>query len=203
MKGPIRTKLVTGRAESFIKLSMGWLTSLLLAVALLVGTPIAIAGEQGVTLFDVELKATPDAEASTVGKVPKNTQVEIIERRGAWSRVRALSKSQGEGWVSTYDVRVGGEAAQREQSGETGLGRFLGMLFGEPTQHGPQVTSTIGIRGMDAADLAAAKPDPEEVSKLDQYRSNVQRAARVAASANLQPQHLDYLEASDRLSNEP
>ena len=125
---------------------MGRLTSLLLAVALLVGTPIAIAGEQGVTLFDVELKATPDAEASTVGKVPKNTQVEIIERRGAWSRVRALSKGQGEGWVSTYDVRLSGEAAQREQSGETGLGRFLGMLFGEPTQHGPQVTSTIGIR---------------------------------------------------------
>ncbi|MFB3084199.1 MAG: SH3 domain-containing protein, partial [Gammaproteobacteria bacterium] len=142
---------------------MGRLTSLLLAVALLVGTPIAIAGEQGVTLFDVELKATPDAEASTVGKVPKNTQVEIIERRGAWSRVRALSKGQGEGWVSTYDVRLSGEAAQREQSGETGLGRFLGMLFGEPTQHGPQVTSTIGIRGMDAADLAAAKPDPEDI----------------------------------------
>ncbi len=182
---------------------MGRLTSLLLAVALLMGPAIAIAGEQGVTLFDVELKATPDAEASTVGKAPKNTQVEIIERRGAWSRVRALSKGQGEGWVSTYDVRLSGEAAQREQSGETGLGRFLGMLFGEPTQHGPQVTSTIGIRGMDAADLAAAKPDPEEVSKLDQYRSNVQRAARVAASANLQPQHLDYLEASDRLSNEP
>ncbi|MCI0400910.1 MAG: SH3 domain-containing protein [Gammaproteobacteria bacterium] len=185
-----------------IESRMGRFIRLLVAAAFLVNMALSAAGEVGVTLFDLELKTAPDLDASSVAQVPKDTQVEILERKAAWLHVRVLDGGGDEGWVSTYDVRQSGQGTRTPQGGGTGLSRFLGMLFGEPGPHGPQVTSTIGIRGMDEADLAAAKPAPEEYAKLDKYKSSIQRASRLAQTADLKATKLDYLEPSDRQSDE-
>ena len=63
----------------------------------------------------------------------------------------------------------------------------LGGLFGGNSgANTTTATSTVGIRGLDAEDIAKAQPNPAAVGRVEGMRVNADQARQFASSASLQ-----------------
>ena len=159
---------------------------LLLASALL--PPALHAEEQpATTLKATELRDEPYSDAAVLSTLPAKQQLSVVERRGGWYLVEVGPQR---GWLRMSAIRFGnGETATRDGSG---LGQTLRFLStGRSGASG--VTVATGIRGLDAADVARAKPDHEAVSRLNGYRPNSFTIKKFARDARLKSQPLGYL----------
>ncbi|MDX1431861.1 MAG: SH3 domain-containing protein, partial [Gammaproteobacteria bacterium] len=58
-----------------------------------------------------------------------------------------------------------------------------------------QGTVTVGVRGLAAEDLAAARPDQAELEKMESYRASRDQAYQFASRGRLSAQTVDYLPA--------
>ncbi|HKQ30764.1 MAG TPA: SH3 domain-containing protein [Burkholderiales bacterium] len=146
----------------------------------------ALAAETGSTRTDSELMAAPYRDAKSMGNLAGNTKVEVLERRGAWIRVKATDK---DGWVRLHQVRLGEGA---EQKGSSGLGALWNV--GTTGRSGTQgIVATTGVRGMSADQLKSAKPDPKEFEKLERYRTNDEQARDLAKSGGLKEKDVAFL----------
>lgn len=146
----------------------------------------AIAKEVGTLRVDVDLRAAPYSDAKSAGNVAANAPVDVLERRGAWLRVTTADKN---GWVRLYQVRLG---EGPEQKGSSGLGALWNV--GQTGRSGTQgIVATTGIRGMSAAQLKDAKPNPKEVEKLERYRANDAQARDEARAVGLKQKDVAFL----------
>lgn len=154
------------------------------ALALVAGaTP---AQEAAVIKRATQLRDSPADNGASLAPLEANTVVtRSSERKGPWTKV---STPQGAtGWVHMFDLGPQSGAAAASNNTATGGLRGLGGLFGGNSgANTTTATSTVGIRGLDAEDIAKAQPNPAAVGKVEGMRVNADQARQFASSASLQ-----------------
>ncbi len=120
------------------------------------------------------LRAKPYADATALTRLATGAKVDIITRNGAWYQVKVGAMT---GWVRMLSVRrnvasTGSSIAgiSSVASGRTGTGK---------------VTTTTGVRGLDAQELDTAKFDAEQISKSEGYRVSAKEADAFAKAGKL------------------
>jgi hypothetical protein len=136
--------------------------------------------QQAVLERDAQLLAEPSNGAAVVASLKQGASGEVLARKGAWVN---LKTSAGTGWLFSFNVRFqdAGAPAAKAPAAAT------------PTPAPrSRVTSTIGIRGLDAEDMRQARYDGSQMSLLDQYAANRQDAEKAARASGLAPARVDY-----------
>lgn len=153
------------------------------ALALVAGA--APAQEAAVVKRATQLRDSPADNGASVAPLEANTVVtRSSERKGPWTKV---STPQGAtGWVHMFDLGPQSGAAAAGNNTATGGLRGLGGLFGGNSGTTTTATSTVGIRGLDAEDIAKAQPNPAAVGRVEGMRVNADQARQFASSASLQ-----------------
>jgi len=128
-----------------------------------------------------ELKKEPATDAETVVALAENTNVETLERKGGWARVKA---GAAEGWVRLLALRYGGPGAAKR--GDSGASQLFNVA--RTGASGTQVTT--GVRGLDAEMISNARPNPAELAKMTQFSATPDAAAGFAAQGQLQRQQV-------------
>lgn len=144
--------------------------------------PALAAAESGTALKDDTLRVEPYADAKAAGTLKRNDKLDILEKKGAWLKVKAGSKS---GWVRLLSVKRGAAAQGNETAG------VLGLASGRAGTG--QVVSTTGVRGLSAEELKAAKFNEEEVRKLESDSVSAAQARQFADAGGLKARKVGYL----------
>ena len=154
------------------------------AAFLLLLLPALCLANPATVIRATELRAAPATDAAVVAPLAESAGVEVLERKGGWTRVKAATGA--EGWVRMLALRHvgGGEAKQ----GDSGIVQLLNVARSGTS--GTQVTT--GVRGLDAEQLANARPNAEELQKMQGYGASKDAAAGFAASGKLQAQRVAY-----------
>ena len=174
---------------------MNWLHHLALAsgLAFAAAVPLSAAHAQtAVVKRSTELRESPADNAPSLGQIPANTQVNrTSERNGPWVKVQTPQGATG--WVHMFDLGPqSGSATPTNNAATSGL-RGLGGLFGGNSGSTTTATSTVGIRGLDAEDIANAQPNPAAVGRAESLRVNADQARQFASSASLQSRDVPAL----------
>ena len=140
-----------------------------LAVVLLLLPALCLA-EPATVIRATDLKQAPASDAATVSSLAENTTVDAGERNGGWTRVRAGSN---EGWVRMLALRYAGTGDAKQ--GDSGVSQV-----------------TTGVRGLDAEQLANARPNPAEMKRLEGYSASREGAEGFAGKGNLRSQRVEY-----------
>jgi len=164
----------------------------------------AYAADQGVI---VRLsKVYPDASSrkKSITKIAAGTTVNVFSRKGGWKEIYA--EKQGViGWVRSYQVREGlynkPEIKQEAESDSrgflSGLASFSrkasGFFGGSKTTAGSANTATIGVRGLSEEEIKGAKPDLEELRKMQGFSSNKTRMAGFVSAGKLSAVKVKHL----------
>ena len=162
-----------------------------IAACLLLCCSAAQAQETGYTLRETEVKAKPFLDAENVGKLPEKAQVTILGRQGGWSQIRA---DKVEGWIRLLSMRLGSVDPQKNP---TAVATTIGFGKQRPGG-GPTVTT--GVRGFSEEDLKEAKPNPEEVKKMETFTIPPAGASQFAAAGGLTAQTVSYVDADGKLT---
>lgn len=156
--------------------------NLRILLPLLVFSLSAWAGESGIALKDDSLRKEPYSDAATAGSIKRNDKIEILEKKGAWLKVKASGSS---GWVRMLSVRRGtttqgnsGQGVLNLASGRSGTGK---------------VVATTGVRGLNEEELKAAKFNEAETKLMESYATSADSARLFAQAGSLQARKLDYL----------
>ncbi len=160
-------------------------------LAAMFGVAIAHA-ESGTALKADTLRAEPFADAKAAGKIARNDKLEIIEKKGAWLRVRTPKSS---GWVRLLSVKRGATAKSNEAAG------VLNVASGRAGTG--QVVSTTGVRGLNEEELKAARFSEEEVASLERYLVTAEQAREFAAAGGLKERRQDYLPKPGKQGSNP
>ena len=159
------------------------LASLPAAAALLLAPALCLA-EAATVIRATELKQAPATDAASTGQLAENAKVDALERKGGWTRVKAAGGA--EGWVRMLALRYDGAGATRQ--GDSGIAQALNVA--RTGTSGTQVTT--GVRGLDAEQLANAKPNTAELKKLERYSAGKDAAAAFAERGQLHAQQVSY-----------
>ncbi len=165
---------------------------LLLALAL-TGFPGAAQAQQGepaVLKRPAQLRETPGDSGRSLAALPAQEPVTRLgDRAGGWIKVQLRTGVAG--WLHMFDVGPAGfgsgagtSASAGGNAVSSGLRGLSNLLTGGSGS--PQVaTSTIGIRGLEAEDLARAQPNLNAVGQMEQLRQTEGGARAFAAEAAL------------------
>lgn len=171
-----------------------WIDRSALAAALVLGLLAAPAQAQDGAVIKraTELRESPTESSASLGALAADSSVARTgERKGSWVKVRT---SQGTaGWVHMFDVGAQSGAAPASGNAATGGLRSLGGLFGGNSGSTTTATSTVGIRGLGAEDIANAQPNPAAVSQAEKLRVNADQARQFAGTAALRAQNVEPL----------
>jgi uncharacterized protein YgiM (DUF1202 family) len=150
--------------------------------------PVLHAAEQlATTLQQTELRSEPYSDARVISTIGARQSVRVLTRRGGWYQVRSASQS---GWVRMSHIRFGD--GSRTGADGSGLGETLRFLStGRSGASG--VTVATGIRGLDAADVANARPNHRAIGRLNRYAVNTTALNKFARSGKLKSQPLGYI----------
>lgn len=134
----------------------------------------AFAADPGTLTKADTLRAKPFTDAAVVSSLATGAKVDIITRSGAWYQVKSGTKT---GWVRMLSVRRGAATASSNiaglasvASGRTGTGK---------------VTTTTGVRGLDAQELDTAKFDEAQIKSSEGWRVSVKDAEAFAKAGKL------------------
>lgn len=153
-----------------------------LAVPLIVFASLAHGAENGTALKADTLRAEPFADAKSAGNMARNDKLVILEKKGAWLKVKAPKAS---GWVRLLSVKRASTGKSNEAAG------VLNVASGRAGTG--QVVSTTGVRGLNEEELKAAKFNEEETKKLESYSISKEQAQQFATAGGLKPVKLGYL----------
>lgn len=144
---------------------------------------------------DVELRTTPQANAPST-RLPANTTVtRLEERQGPFRRVRTQDGKTG--WLHMFDLQGNAPVAAAGSTPGSGALRALGQAFSpSPAPSSTVATSTVGIRGLDADDLANATPNLAAVNAAGQFKVSEAQARQFAQRAGLKPRQVADLDAA-------
>jgi hypothetical protein len=151
-------------------------------------SPVAIAEEAqlATVLRQTPLQAEPFSDADKLTTLQAKQQVTIMQRKGGWYQVHSAAIT---GWLRMSHVRFG-DGKNTPQNG-AGLDQTLRFLStGRSGADG--VTVATGIRGLDAADIANARPDHKALARLNDFQVEPGQAKEFAAGALLKSQSLRY-----------
>ena len=145
--------------------------------------PLIAWAEPATLVRATELKAEPASDAATVVQLAEKTQVDALERKGGWTRVKAGS---AQGWVKMLALRYDGAGAAKR--GDTGVVQAFNVA--RTGSSGTQVTT--GVRGLDEEQLAKAQPNPAELAKLNRFAADRSIATSFAEEGKLSPATVPY-----------
>ncbi len=146
-------------------------------LALLLFPLLAWAGDSGYATRELELRAQPVAGAALAGKVAAGEKFEILGEEKAWVRIQAGPVS---GWTLLFYV-MKGEPAQVVTAGRTASELWN---LGTDRSKG-QITSTIGVRGIDEEQLKSAHFNAEELKRLESELASREAGDSFAQEAGL------------------
>lgn len=148
-------------------------------------TPALAQEEAAVVRRASELRESANASSRSLAALPAQSQVvRVGERQGPWVQVRAAGNQTG--WVHMFDLAAPGTTAAPSGTAATGTLRGVtNFLRGSGGTNPTVPTSTIGIRGLDAEDLANARPDMDAVARLEAMRLSEAQARDFASHAPL------------------
>jgi hypothetical protein len=144
------------------------------------------AGSAGLTLRETELKAAPQLDGETLGKLPVSTQLLIFERLGGWYRVSATND---QGWVRMLHVTLMDDAVKPSIGSE--LASVATIATGREGMG--NVAATTGIRGLNEEDLATASPNWARLQDLDNFTVSKVEAEKFALRSGLTSRTIPYL----------
>jgi hypothetical protein len=180
-----------------------------LAIAAFCGLGAAQQGEPAMLKRPAQLRDAPGDGGSSLAALPAQEPVTRLgERQGAWIQVQTRGGIAG--WVHMFDVGPAGLGAGAGTGGQaganpltSGLRGLSNMLSGGSTPPPRVATSTIGIRGLEAEDLARAQPNINAVGRMEQLRQGEAGARQFAADAALVAANVPALPAPARTSSPP
>lgn len=150
-------------------MAMNWKLTCLPIITLLAVLAVHSPARAAELIRAQYLLATPAANAAVVTALPAKTAVEILERRGGWSRVRADGR---EGWLRILALRETRQGGLRAQN--------LLELVRPGAGNAPHVTSVAGIRGLQPARSAAHAL----ILTIGDYQNGIPRLQGVAHDAD-------------------
>ncbi len=160
-----------------------------LLLATLAASRLAYGQTDTVTIKrPAELREAPGENARSLGALPVQTPVtRLTARQGPWIEVRTAQGATG--WIHMFDVGT----ALPAQGGNTATGALRGLtgFFGKGSSQAPAATSgtsTIGIRGLGAEDIANAQPNLAAVAQVESMRLDTQQARNFSVDAALTAQ---------------
>ncbi|MCB1988007.1 MAG: SH3 domain-containing protein [Burkholderiaceae bacterium] len=160
-----------------------------LALALL-AVPAQAQQDAAVLKRATELREGPAQTSASLGALAADSSVARTgERKGSWVKVRTPQGAAG--WVHMFDLGAQAGAAPASGGATSGL-RSLGGLFGGSGST-TTATSTVGIRGLGAEDIANAQPNPTAVRDAEKLRVSAEQAQRFASASALRTQRVEPL----------
>lgn len=173
------------------------------ALAILASAAAAWAQDAAIVKRATELRESPSETAASVAPLAKDAPLSRTnERQGAWVKVRT---PQGQtGWLHMFDVGTATGASTNAGSGNAASSgmRGLGGLFGGSSGASTTTaTSTAGIRGLGAEDIANAQPNPAAVTQAEGLRVSADQARQFASSAALNAREVPALAQPARPSS--
>jgi hypothetical protein len=160
----------------------GWL--LAAGLAPLLAAPLALA-ETAKTKQATELHVDSQSDSATLAAVPEGAAVEVLQRRGAWTQVKASGQT---GWVRMMSLRF--DAAGATASANPGNTITQLASLGRKSNSGTETNAT---RGMNAEDIKNAQANPAEFQKMQQLASDKSAAQNFARKAKLSATQVSYL----------
>lgn len=154
--------------------------------------PLPANAEPAVTVKQIELRATPASDSKSVATVPAQSNVDLVQRQGAWVQLKA---GKNTGWAKLFDIRLGA-------AGAAGLGNSAGSSAGKGNtlsetlnlasgNRGASVTT--GVRGLDADMLSRAVPNAQEFAALVGYTATKEQSRSFAKAGKLEPRTVEFL----------
>ena len=137
---------------------------------------------------DTPLYAEARTDAKVVTRLKQGGSGEVVGKNGAWLNLKTPEAS---GWLFSFNVRFA--SAQSGTASSGGGDAVVGRLFGPRQQI--NVTSTMGVRGLEEEDLKQARLNPEQLKLLDQYAASKQDAEGNAQATGLSAVRVDFLDA--------
>jgi hypothetical protein len=140
-----------------------------------------------------ELRDAPTETARSLSALPLDTPLTRLPvRQGAWMQVR--TEAGVTGWVHLFDLGSATVAAAPSNSA-TGALRGLTNFFkgGSQRANTTTATSTVGIRGLGAEDIAQAQPNLAALAQAEALRQDATQARRFAADSNLRARQVEAL----------
>jgi SH3 domain-containing protein len=134
---------------------------------------------------DSPLYSEPRLDASQVTQLKQGATGDVVGKQGGWLNLKTPG---GTGWLFSFNVRF---PAQKTEGGNAGASPALGRMFG-PQRN---VTSSIGIRGLDEEDLRQASFNAGQMKLLDDYATSKQAAEERSRAEGLAPASVEYLDA--------
>jgi len=174
-----------------------------IVATLLLSCGVAFAASPGFIVRNSELRNSPSFSGQVMQRLAPGKGVTLLERRGGWRQVE-VTGTRLQGWVRSYQVRAGKVpstvvAETRDEkrgvlSDLASLSRSASGLLGGGSQAGTnQTTATIGIRGLSAEELEAAKPDKKQLEKLKKYGATRSAGKKFAKAAKLKKRKVNTL----------
>jgi hypothetical protein len=154
------------------------------------GVLSAPAAEQATVERESRLHAEPRLDAPEVAVATPGTVAEVLGKSGAWLNVRTPSAT---GWLFSFNVRFIVKPADTAQESASGGDSAIGRVFGP--RRGVNVTSTIGVRGLEKEDLRQAQFSAEQMQQLDGFAASREAAQESARAKGLTAVQVDYLQA--------
>jgi hypothetical protein len=134
---------------------------------------------------DQDLLKEPKIKSDVVGKAKKGN-VEIIEKKGFWVKV----KSNGlEGWTKMSNVQVDSSKSLDVAALDSGR------------EGGGNIVSTSGVRGLDGAELADAQPDKNEFENMKKLLVSSEDGKSFASQSQLESRDLKYFPDPENTQN--
>jgi hypothetical protein len=177
----------------------------ILALSFLLFLPApSMADQQGIIVRQATVHADASSVSQRVGQLAAGSRVKIFGRNGGWKEVFS-EQAEIVGWVRSYQVREGDytEPAVIEEAEEDSRGFLAGLaslsrkasrFFSSDSSSTSSGTATIGVRGLSEAELKSARPDLEELAKMQQYASNQSRMKKFKQSGHLNANEVRHLD---------
>lgn len=163
--------------------------------ALLLGSALAHAQTESVLVKrSTELREAPGEASRSVAPLAERTPVTRSgARQGAWIQVRTAEGASG--WVHMFEVVTAGSTAAPMAGAGTNALRGLTSFFNKGSAQGgtTTATSTVGIRGLGAQDLARSQPNLAAVAQAETLRMDADQARQFATAAALSSRTVDPL----------
>lgn len=174
--------------------NLDWMKCCLWLLAMCFVTPgvWAQTAETMVVKRATELRGGPGDTTPSIGPLAAQATVtRLTARQGAWVEVKNAQGTTG--WLHMFDL---GSPAGAGGNFATGALRGVTNFFnrgGAGTGTASGQTSTVGIRGLGAEDLARSQPNLAAVMQAEGLRQNEAQARSFAADARLAPQAVEAL----------
>ena len=167
--------------------------------SLLMAAGTALAQTEAVVVKrPAQLRDAPGDAARALAALPVQTSVTRLgDRQGPWIKVRTADGAQG--WIHMFDVSAAGAQAGAGvgSAGSSALRSISGFFNkGGAQAQGPTVaTSTLGIRGLGAENLASAQPNMAALAQADALRQDAAQARGFAGVSALASRPVEPLPA--------